>query len=674
MISQEFSPDLTNVEQQTVLHLLRESQDCIFLTGKAGTGKSTLLRYIAQNTHKKHVILASTGIAALNVGGQTIHSFFKLPFRPLPPDDPDLVNEHRMFEMLRYSKSHRELIRQLELVIIDEVSMVRADTIDAIDRILRVYRGHRNFPFGGVQILFVGDLHQLEPVVKTEERLILQRFYNSHFFFSARVFQPLDSGYCRLIGIELHKVYRQEDPTFVSLLDRLRTGTVQSEDIQLINTRVSIGSLEEQKDLVITLSSKRMQVAQINEACLDRLDGKSILLQGFVEGDFAENLHPTELQLSLKNGAQVMFLVNDRDKRWANGTIGKIARIDEDLGLVFVEMANGDIHPVERHIWENIRYSFDEEKQEIVSEVLGVFHQYPLRLAWAITIHKSQGLTFDKVVIDLKERIFASGQAYVALSRCRSLEGMTLNAPLVRRDVIVRHEVSQYYQTMNDRVAISGALGRAEARQSYLQANSMWNRGQYIESIRQLKQAIEGDNLLSNPTYLRFFATKLLKVQKMSDELVALRIELEHGRKKLRQLALEHVSMGHECIDEANDPEAALRCYDKALDLDIRSVDALLGKARAYKLLARHIEEVRTLKEALILSPLHPLCLLALGTTYFELRLYEEALEPLLRLVAQDRTHEEAIGLLVQVYEELGDEEKRESFLELLKQIRREKK
>ncbi len=584
MYAEAFTPDPTNTPQQTLLQLLRDSHDCVFLTGKAGTGKSTLLRYIDSSTHKKHVLLASTGIAALNIGGQTIHSFFKLPFRPLLPDDPDLTSPRRMYELLRYSKEHRELIRSLELIIIDEISMVRADIIDAIDKILRTYRGRPHLPFGGVQMLFVGDLYQLEPVVKQEERGILDRFYRSAFFFSARVFQTQTAGIdCPLICIELNKVYRQGDPNFVAILDRMRAGLSNIGDLETINQRsIDLRELAPQ-ERCITLSSRRSQVAHINEECLNNLEGKRYEIQGFVDGEFPEGSHPTDRVLTLKEGAQVMLLTNDKDKRWANGTIATVERIDEEEGKIYITTEEGVTHPVERYNWENTRYSFDEEKQEVTTEVIGLFTQFPLRLAWAITIHKSQGLTFDKVIIDFKDRIFAGGQAYVALSRCRSLEGLMLDGQLRMRDIISRSEVSLFYRNMNNSYAISGALERAKAQQGYVEALTCWKRRRYPEAIEALHRAISGHNLLSNPAYLRLLCHKLYDVERMHRELSQTYTELEESRQKLEKLSLEHIQMGDECLELAEDAEAALRCYAKAIDFDFRSIEARLGHARAYQ-------------------------------------------------------------------------------------------
>lgn len=672
MLDQSFTLDASNLEQQALLQLIRDSSDSIFLTGKAGTGKSTLLRYIHEHTTKTHVLLASTGIAALNIGGQTLHSFFRLPFRPLPPDDPDFQREH-IFKTLRYNEEHRKLIRSLELIIIDEISMVRADVIDAIDKILRAYTGHPTLAFGGVQMLFVGDLYQLEPVVTSEDKGILDRFYRSYYFFSARVFQSQDYDRGHLLGIELRKVYRQEEATFVSVLDRVRSGTMTHQDLDLLNSRVASSKQEQDDDLVITLATRRVQVANINEERLRQIKGKTYRISGEVEGEFPKTSLPTEEELVLKKGAQVMLLTNDREKRWANGTIAVIDKIDLEQEKIYVRLEHGEVHALERNVWENNRYTFNEEEGKVETETIGMFKQYPLRLAWAITIHKSQGLTFDKVIIDFTDRVFAGGQAYVALSRCRSLEGMRLTSPLYMRDVIVRAEVTRYYSQMNDTALLSDAFSRAEANKYYLQANIEWKQGRYGEALTSFRMAVEGNNQLSNPLYLRLLCRRLARVEEMDQELRSLRRELEDGRAKLRALALEHVQMGDECLDEAHDGEAALRCYAKAIDFDFRSLLARLGQARAYRMLSRRDDEVSVLREALALSPLHPEVLYALGETYVRHRLYEEALEPLARLIAQDTDHIAAIELIIQVYTRLEDEERVAQFELLLEQAKKKK-
>lgn len=657
-----FTPDPSNLPQQYALELVRDTSESFFLTGKAGTGKSTLLRYITEHTHKRHVVLASTGIAALNVRGQTIHSFFKLPIRPILPNDPDLSTErNRIYEVFRYTKSHKELIRSLELIIIDEISMVRADVIDAIDRLLRVYRGHMHMPFGGVQMLFVGDLFQLEPVAKADERQILDKLYRSHFFFDAKVFETSP-----IVGVELQQVYRQADPVFVGLLDRIRSGGATTADIQLLNQRVQRGARPNASDLVITLSPRRDDVASINEHCLSELDTVLFTHEGVVEGEFGDSNLPTDRTLRLKVGAQVIFRVNDRERRWVNGTIGTVEGIDLEEGYISVRLEDGMVHRVELYAWEHVRYDYDEEKHEVVQTVMGRFVQYPLQLAWAITIHKSQGLTFDRVIIDFgRGGAFAGGQAYVALSRCRSLEGTTLSAPISLRDMITRSAVSQFYQTMNDPTLIQGVRDRAEAQQGYLQANKLWTAQRYTEAITALGQAIEVHNELSNPLYLRMLKRKLMHVDELASELQAARQELAEGRKLLRGLATEHCQMGDECLSLAKDAEAALRCYAKALAFDPKSIPALVGRSRAYQYLGDMAMARAALAQARQLSPLAPDVLLALGKLSVSERMWDEALEPLLTLIGHDREHTEAIDLVITCYERLDQDDEAELFRRL---------
>ena len=356
----------------------------------------------------------------------------------------------------------------------DEISMVRADIIDAVDRILRVYSRNLREPFGGKQILLVGDVFQLEPVVKSDEREILNRFYPTPYFFDARVFKEID-----LVSIELQKVYRQTDSVFINVLDHIRNNTANAADLQLLNTRYGCQVEEVEKDMHITLATRRDNVDFINDKKLADLPGEPIVFKGTIDGDFPENSLPTSKELVLKVGAQIIFIKNDYEKRWVNGTIGTISGIDEE-GTIYVITDDGKECDVKLDSWRNIRYKYNEEKKEIEEEVLGTFTQYPIRLAWAITIHKSQGLTFSKVVIDFGGGVFAGGQAYVALSRCTSLDGIQLKTPINRSDIFVRQEIVNFSTRFNNRQAIDKALKQAQADVQYVAAVRAFDKGDIV--------------------------------------------------------------------------------------------------------------------------------------------------------------------------------------------------
>lgn len=438
--------------------LLKETKHPVFLTGRAGTGKSTFLRKACRDLGKKYAIVAPTGIAAINVRGETIHSFFKVPFGPLRPGDP------RVRET-RYDSAKRKVLESLELLVIDEVSMVRADLLDAVDDCLRRIRKVAK-PFGGVQVLLVGDLLQLEPVARADEWAQISAYYDTPFFFSAKVVYEMD-----LIPIELEKVYRQSDPEFIGLLDRIRMGAPTYDDMVLLNRRPPRPP-HGQENYSIVLTGRRDTASMTNEERLQELPGKEKLFKGTVSGDFPRSHLPTEKELHLKPGAQVIFVRNDPPpfRRWVNGTLGVVESIeyDEEIDqeVVWVKLRDDTIYKVERVRWENIK--FRSEKGQIKEDVVGFFDQLPLRLAWAVTIHKSQGLTFERAVVDLGNGAFASGQLYTALSRVTAMEGLYLKRKIRRRDAMAHQDVLDYYDTMNDIQAIQRILdgGEEEQRQA----------------------------------------------------------------------------------------------------------------------------------------------------------------------------------------------------------------
>lgn len=557
-----FVPDTQNKEFQDALNLIQYTRQSVFLTGKAGTGKSTFLRYICEHTKKKHVVLAPTGIAAINAGGSTLHSFFKLPFYPLLPDNPDFsLQRGRIHEFFKYTKLHRKLLEELELIIIDEISMVRADIIDAVDRILRVYSRNLREPFGGKQILLVGDVFQLEPVVKGDEREILNRFYPTPYFFSARVFNQID-----LVSIELQKVYRQTDATFVGVLDHIRNNTVGATDLQLLNTRYGTQIEESEADMYITLATRRDNVDHINDKKLAELPGEPVTFSGEITGDFPESSLPTSQELVLKPGAQIIFIKNDFDRRWVNGTIGIISGFDPFEETLYVITDDGKECDVKRESWRNIRYKYNEEKKQIEEEELGTFTQYPIRLAWAITIHKSQGLTFSRAVIDFTGGVFAGGQAYVALSRCTSLEGIQLKKPVSRADVFVRPEIIGFAERFNNRQAIDRALKQAQADVQYAAATKAFDKGDFDTFLNEFFKAIHSRYDIEKPVVQRLIRKKLNIINRLREENRSLKQATIEKEKSLVKYAREYIIMGDECL-KLEMKEAAMKNYEKAVAL-----------------------------------------------------------------------------------------------------------
>ena len=413
---------LINHELQLANDFVRYTGRNIFLTGKAGTGKTTFLRNLQHNTAKRMIITAPTGVAAINAGGVTLHSFFQLPFGPfVPGSDAYEKSRHRQF---RFSNEKKRIIKSLDLLVIDEISMVRADLLDAVDAVLRRHR-RNNLPFGGVQLLMIGDLHQLSPVAKHDEWQILQQYYESVYFFSSNA---LD--HAKLVTIKLKHIYRQSDADFIKLLNRVRDNRFDEATLANLNQRYIPDFTPDENQGYITLTTHNRSAESINQARLQALPGKTYRFKAEIFGDFPEHIYPTPASLLLKKGAQVMFLRNDpsAEKLYYNGKIGQISKVSNKTIRVICPGDKQEI-VVEPINWENIKYTVNEESREIQEEVIGKFGQYPLKLAWAITIHKSQGLTFDKAIIDAR-KAFVHGQVYVALSRCKTLEGLVLSSPV----------------------------------------------------------------------------------------------------------------------------------------------------------------------------------------------------------------------------------------------------
>ena len=429
----------------------------VFLTGKAGTGKTTFLKHICQTTTKRFVVLAPTGVAAINAGGSTIHSFFLLPLCPYLPDVKELVTEYQMPEHKRnFKKEKLKIIRTLDLLIIDEISMVRADLLDAVDMTLRRFR-KSNLPFGGVQLLMIGDAQQLSPVVKDDERKYMSQVYPSPYFFHSKALQQLD-----YITIELQKVYRQKDQVFLDILNAIRDNRPTNEIMNALNSRVN--AYESDED-TIRLTTHNSQADGVNSRKLEMLPGDPVMFEAEVEGDFPENSYPADFVLSLKKDAQVMFIRNDSEGQYYNGKLGRVEDISPN-GTVTVKDLEGNsivVNPVE---WPNIQYILNDESGEIEPNIIGKFKQIPLKVAWAITIHKSQGLTFDRVIIDAGAA-FAFGQVYVALSRCRSLEGISLDSPIRMSSIYTDGFVSDFNASRPDYQQVETLLTKEEKAYRY---------------------------------------------------------------------------------------------------------------------------------------------------------------------------------------------------------------
>ncbi len=496
----EYSTD--NSQLKLAYDFIESTSQNLFLTGKAGTGKTTFLKELKQKSPKRIVVVAPTGVAAINAGGVTIHSFFQLSFGPQIPRQYSAeyseysVNLSRRDEVFtRVSRDKKNIIRSLDLLIIDEISMVRADLLDAIDGVLRRYR-NQNLPFGGVQMLMIGDLQQLAPVTKADEWQVLNKYYDSPFFFSSKAIQ--EAGF---ISLELKKIYRQSDQNFIDLLNKIRENKPDSEAIQQLNERYIPGFSPADEEGYITLTTHNAQAKTINEKKLAEIKSSVYKYAADIIGDFPEYSYPTEEFLALKLGAQVMFVKNDisPEKLYYNGKIGRIESIEDDVISVICEGDDFAI-PVEKATWQNMKYSVNENTQEIEEVPIGSFSQLPLKLAWAITIHKSQGLTFDKAVIDANAA-FAHGQVYVALSRCRSLEGLILSSKVSDRGIISNAGIKSFTEQIEENEPDNDFLIRSQIDYQHKLLNDLFDFTLFLRRINYcIKIATSNaESLLGDP-------------------------------------------------------------------------------------------------------------------------------------------------------------------------------
>lgn len=417
--------------------LLENGSRNLFITGKAGTGKSTLLQYFRDHTTKNVAVLAPTGVAAVNIKGQTIHSFFRFK----PNITPEGVRS------IRVRRTQKELYRKIDTIVIDEISMVRADLLDCVDIFLRLHGRDRMAAFGGIQMVFIGDLYQLSPVVTQAERGIFKDVYPSPYFFDSKIYREMngaDQHPRKVEFIELKKIYRQKEEKFIKLLGTIRNRSATQEHLKALNARYIPNFKPPKDDFYVYLTTTNAMADRINQEKLDELEGRSYYYEGILAGEFGSRNLPTHEVLELKIGAQVMLLNNDSGGRWINGSIGKVIEVLDEGKIVTVELSEGGIVDVTPFEWEMFRFFFNEDTESLESESVGSFTQHPLKLAWAVTIHKSQGKTFDKAIVDVGTGTFAHGQAYVALSRCVSFDGLVLKKPILQRHILLDNSVVRF--------------------------------------------------------------------------------------------------------------------------------------------------------------------------------------------------------------------------------------
>jgi len=489
--------DFNNEMFRLAAELVNQSSRNIFLTGKAGTGKTTFLKYIRENCPKQIAVVAPTGVAAINAGGVTMHSFFQLPFSPFIPNaagfrksNEEITDSNSLLSKLRLTTEKKKTLQELELLIIDEISMVRCDMLDAVDAVLRHVRRRHHERFGGVQVLFIGDMFQLPPVIKEQEWGFLKEVYNSPYFFDSLVIKEEPPVY-----IEFNKIYRQSEERFINVLNQVRNNELDDDGRSILEKRFLPDFKRTKDDGYIILTTHNERARGKNETELNRLNSKTFLYNAEIEGDFSESAYPVEELLRLKIGSQVMFVKNDTDriKRYFNGKIGTVTELDDEKILVQCKDEPDEIE-VKKEKWENIRYSVDKTSRQLKEEVLGSFTQYPLRLAWAITIHKSQGLTFEKVIIDAGEA-FAPGQVYVALSRCTTLDGIVLQSHIRPTRVFSDERIVRFSQTSSSKNTIESELSKSKRNYQLKLLLSLFSYEQVVSSAKEL-----GNYLIENKT------------------------------------------------------------------------------------------------------------------------------------------------------------------------------
>ncbi len=541
--------DKENVEFNSATEFVQQTDKLIYLTGKAGTGKTTFLKHIKNITEKNTVILAPSGVAAINAGGVTIHSFFQIPFGPFLPNDLRL-NTNSFYDTFRYRENKKQIIKNLELLIIDEISMVRCDMLDIIDRILKVTRNNK-LPFGGVQVILIGDTFQLPPVTKNNEWNILSQFYKTPFFFSSKVIEQNKPLY-----IELKKIYRQNEQEFIDLLNRVRVDKVNSNDFITLNSKYNPAFSANGSDYIILATHNKI-VNQTNLTKLNQLETEIYTFEANVIKDFPDKIMPTDRFLKLKVGAQIMFIKNDIGdiKKYYNGKIGKIKELENNKIVVVFD--NEQEVEVERAEWENIKYTYNKEKKKIEEEIIGTFEQYPIRLAWAITVHKSQGLTFEKVIADLGSA-FASGQVYVALSRCTSFSGLILKSQLHQNAIKTDIRVLEFAKNETPSTLIAEQLSTGKADFNYKKSREYFKNGKFTKAFTFFKKALKYRNDIDTDNFQKFIEVQGKRLLDFKQKNFSLNEKLEltnnelSEAKELIELQIQELTNKSTKISEQN--------------------------------------------------------------------------------------------------------------------------
>ncbi len=528
-----FTPDTTNEIFQLAIQLVNQSNRNIFLTGKAGTGKTTFLKYIREHCPKQMAIVAPTGVAAINAGGVTIHSFFQLPLSPFIPEtkntgftssSQEISNKHSLLSRLRFNSDKKKVLQQLELLIIDEISMVRCDTLDAVDTVLRHIRQRHHEIFGGVQVLFIGDMLQLPPVIKEQEWSLLSEFYSGPYFFDSKVLDE-EPPVC----IEFNKIYRQSDEQFISLLNQVRNNELDEEGMKILENRFQPSFRRHKQDGYIVLTTHNNKASEINAMELGSLPTPLFSYEAEVEDEFSDRAYPADEILYLKAGAQVMFIRNDtsdKGKRYFNGKIGTVTRLETDK--IFVQCYEGEKEiEVSREKWENIRYTLNKTTRQLDSDVLGSFTQFPLRLAWAITIHKSQGLTFEKAIIDAGEA-FAPGQVYVALSRCTSLEGLILKSRVRSSSLYSDTRIVEFSKRSASGDKLQQELARAKKNYQLSVLTGSFDFSDMMNNGKDLLAYLMEHHSSFNPDAKTWVGELLGKMEKLQETAKKFRVQLQN--------------------------------------------------------------------------------------------------------------------------------------------------